>query len=214
MLDVMEHVWAATEDELSKFRQDKSGRMAKPLPGTEDTPKDKRYWASQHHLFSEFFLRSEATNRLGESYYGFFLQKIEKIPVGEWTIDTVMRFMMSDMSESAVVTIFGTKILELNPGFMEAMWDFMTTIAELPFGLPRWINPQPWRRRDRFHAMTQKYLEAAWANFDWQGPDADADWEPHFGSRAARELAKWMKNTLSPETSGGNVAAIVFGSVQ
>lgn len=211
MLDVMQYVWAANEAEMRKFRRDKSGRMQKALPGTEDTPHHERYWASQHHLFYEFFARSDATNTLGALYYERFLEKLERIPPDEWKTDSVMRFMMNDMSESAVVTIFGTKMLELNPGFMEAMWDFMTTVAELPFGPPRWLNPRPWRNRDRFHQMTSKYLAAAWANFDWQGPDADADWEPHFGSRAARELALWMKGNLSPETSGGQVAAVVFG---
>lgn len=213
MLDVMEHVWAANKDEMHRFRQDKSGRMNKPLAGTEDTPPQQRYWAAQHHLFHEFLARSDATKMLGELYYERFLEKVERIPLDEWNTDNVMRFMMSDMSESAVTTIFGTKILELNPGFMDAMWDFIMTIAEVPFGPPRWWNPRPFRFRDRFHLMTRKYLESAWANFDWQGPDANADWEPHFGSRAARELAVWMKQHLSLETAGGNIAALIFGSV-
>lgn len=212
MLDVMEYVWAANRDELLKFRLDKSGRMLKPLPGTENMPQNERYWATQHHVFAKFFMQSDATNRLSELYYDFLLQKIDMIPLGTWKSDTVKRFMMGEMSECAVLTIFGTRILEINPGFMEAMWEFMLTIAEVPFGPPRWMNPQPWRNRDRFHTMTRKYLDAAWANFDWQGPDADADWEPHFGARGARELAKWMKETLSPQTSAGNVAAVIFGT--
>lgn len=211
MLDIMAYVWAARDEELTKFRNDKSGRMRKPLPGTEDTPAPQRYWASQHHLHSEFLARADAASRLGELYHQRFTERVELVPVGEWRTATVMAFMMKDMSQSALVTFMGTRILDLNPGFMDAMWDFILTAAELPWGLPRWMNPRPWRNRDRFHAMTRRYLDSAWANFDWQGPDADQDWEPHFGSRAAREMGKWMRDNLSPETSAGLVAAFIFG---
>ncbi|KAI5927547.1 cytochrome P450 [Camillea tinctor] len=212
MLDIMEYVWAASKEELGKFRNDKSGRMRKPALGTEGRPVHDRYWASQHHLHSEFLARSVAANRLGELYYDRFREKVEKYPIGKWTTATVRNFCMSDMSESALTTFMGDRILELNPGFMNAMWKFILTAAELPWGLPRWMNPRPWRNRDQFHAMTRKYLESAWENFDWNGPDADADWEPHFGSRAAREIAKWMKETLSLETSAGLAAAFIFGT--
>lgn len=213
MIDVMAYVWAANKDELLKFREDKSGRLKKALPGTEDRPMRQRYWATQHHLHSEFLARSDAVNLLGGLYYERFTERAELIPVGEWNTTSVMKFMMKDMSQSALVTFMGTRILELNPGFMDAMWKFILTAAELPWGLPRWMNPQPWRNRDRFHVMTKKYLDHAWAEFDWQGPDADADWEPRFGSRAARQMALWMKENLSPETSAGLVAAFIFGSV-
>ncbi|MCJ1389519.1 hypothetical protein MMC18_002376 [Xylographa bjoerkii] len=41
----------------------------------------------------------------------------------------------------------------------------------------------------------RKYVDAAWANFDWNGPAADADWEPHFGARVCRELVKWLRES-------------------
>lgn len=214
MLDIMDYVWGANKDELHKFRQDRSGRLQKPLPGFEDKPGRERYWASQHHMHHEFLARADAANRLGVLYFDRFEDRIGTLPVGEWQEVSVMKFMMNDMSQSALVTFMGTRILELNPGCMDAMWDFILTAAELPWGLPRWLNPQPWQNRDRFHGMTRRYLDSAWANFDWNGPDSDADWEPHFGSRAAREMALWMKENLSPETSAGLVAAFIFGSVR
>lgn len=66
---------------------------------------------------------------------------------------------------------------------------------------------EDWKTDSVMHYMMSDMWESAVVT----GPDADSEWEPHFGSRAARELALWMKESLSPETSGGQVTAVVFG---
>ncbi|CAN8101263.1 unnamed protein product [Discula destructiva] len=136
MIDGMACLWAANKAELLKFREDKSGRLKKALPGPKDRPMRERYWATQYHLHSEFLARSDAVNLLGDLYYERFSERAELIPVGEWNTTSVMEFMMNDMSQSALVTFMGTRILELNPGFMDDMSKFILTAAELPvFGI-------------------------------------------------------------------------------
>jgi hypothetical protein len=49
----------------------------------------------------------------------------------------------------------------------------------------------------RYYNMVQKYLDSARANFDWNGPEANANtnWQSNFGSRACRELVKWLRES-------------------
>jgi hypothetical protein len=42
----IKNMMAATPDGLAKFASEKSGRLPAPLPGTEHTLADQRYWAA------------------------------------------------------------------------------------------------------------------------------------------------------------------------
>ncbi|KUM65603.1 hypothetical protein ACN42_g1448 [Penicillium freii] len=116
------------------------------------------------------------------------------------------------MAEAALVALMGSRIVELNPDFWPAMWEFARLAPRLMWGLPRWMSPKPWKIRSEFHAMCRRYLDAGDREFDWDGPDVDAEWEPLYGSRMARELISWSKKNLSPETTAGMVATFVFGT--
>ncbi len=54
MLYGIKHVMGVTQDDYNKFANDKSGRLAKPLLGTEDTAPDKRYWAAMHSITHKY----------------------------------------------------------------------------------------------------------------------------------------------------------------
>jgi len=86
-------------------------------------------------------------------------------------------------------------VFEINPNFIKVLWDFDEIILQLVWGLPQWMNPKAVKRREQFNLLGRKFLENAFNDFDWNGPDADADWEPIFGSRLSREHAKWAKES-------------------
>ncbi len=216
MIIMMETLWGSTTEDLAKFVNDKSGRLKVPAPGTEDRPEKERYWAGFHRVLHEYIARTHETNKLAESYQQLFTERLERFPVGEWHMVGIFEFLRKHMVEAAIVSLAGPRILELNPDFVKLLWDFDEIAASLAFGPPRWMNREAWNKRDRFRAACARYLEAAWSDFDWNGPDADADWEPNFGSRYSRELAKWMKEIgLTMETSSGLVASTsIFGYVR
>lgn len=213
MILVMETLWGATKEDLAKFVNDKSGRLKTPAPGTEKTPDDRRYWAGFHHVMHEYLARTQEANTLARSFQRLFGDQLEKYPIGEWATVHVFKFLRKEMAEAAIVSLAGPRILRLNPNFLKEFWDFDEVAASLAWGLPKWMNRAALNKRDRVRAACARYLEAAWAGFDWSGPDADSDWEENFGSRFMRELARWMKESgLSLETSSGIVAtAGMFG---
>jgi hypothetical protein len=55
------------------------------------------------------------------------------------------------------------------------------------------MSTSPYKAHDRYVVALERWLERALVDFDWEGPEAEKDWEPRFGSRAVRELVRWMK---------------------
>ncbi|KAL3471727.1 cytochrome P450 [Aspergillus californicus] len=214
-LEVMANVWGAKAHEVAKFAQDKTGRSKNPIqiPGYEHEAGQPRLWHGQHHVYSEYLQRADHANALSDKYFELFSEKLVKQPLGEWVEGvSLSQFFESEMAEAALVALMGPRIVELNPGFWPAMWEFARLAPRLMWGLPRWINPKPWQIREEFHGMCRRYVDAAGEEFNWDGPDADAEWEPHYGSRMARELITWAKSNLSPETTAGMVATFIFGT--
>ena len=212
-LQIMDNVWGASKDELVKFKQDKSGRRKNPVLGHDVKPGQPRLWYGQHHVYTEYLQRTEHANHLVDKFFQLFSERLTKQPLGEWRELSLSKFFESDMAEAALVALMGPRILELNPGFWPAMWEFSRLAPQLMWGLPRWVNPKPWKIRGQLNAMCRRYIDSASKEFDWHGPDADAEWEPHYGSRMARELIKWATKNLSAETTAGMVATFTLGSV-
>jgi len=208
-LMIQEHIWNSTSEDFAKFANDKTGRLklpANPFPDAEkaekmaEVPEQKRYWATMHETFHRYLNRTDESNALARSYQRFFGQRLDsKFPLdGTKAPVCIYQFLLQDMAESAATAINGSRILELNPDIMKLVWDFDVIAASLVWGLPKFLNRESWRKRDRLIAATRRYLEVALNEFDLsQGAEGeeDPDWEPIFGSRLTRELVRWMKES-------------------
>jgi len=54
-------------------------------------------------------------------------------------------------------------------------------------------------------------VEAGLKNFDWDGPEVEAQWEPHFGTRITRELTKWLSDAgFRRKSIAGALGTLVF----
>ncbi|KAK2037424.1 cytochrome P450 [Colletotrichum somersetense] len=211
-LQVMQNVWGASKEELAKFEQDKSGRRKNPIPGYDVAPNQARLWHGQHHIYTEYLQRTDHANHLADKYFQLFTERLISYPLGEWTELSLKSFFENDMAEAALVALMGPRLLELNSGFWPAMWEFARLAPQLMWGLPKWVNPRPWRVRDKFHAMCRRYIDAASKDSHSHYFDEDTKWEPCYGSQMARELVKWASDNLSLETTAGMIATFIFGT--
>ncbi|OLN85834.1 Cholesterol 7-alpha-monooxygenase 4 [Colletotrichum chlorophyti] len=190
---VNEKVQGMTKEDVAKLVNDRSGRLQNPAPGTENFPEHKRVWAGIHHVFTEHLFRAEANTRLAQSFVTFFSERLEQQPLGKWQTVQIFKYLKKDMAEAATISLAGRKLVEEYPEFVELLWEFDEYLMQLMYGLPSWLNPKPKQVQDKALAMMSKFLTDAWSTFDWDGPDADADWEPIFGSRLQREHSKFYK---------------------
>ena len=192
---IMETLANARKEDTAKYAQDRSGRLVSPAPGWEKTPESQRYWAGRQYILHEYLWKTQWTNGLAEIYYKYFSKHLERFPLGEWSEMQVFPLLQRGMAESAITSMLGSRILEETPNLTDLLWDFDSIQIIIAFGPPKWLFRGAWKKRDRFFAAVSKYLYKAWAEFDWDGDQADADWEPVLGSRYIRELAKWSKRS-------------------
>lgn len=121
-LTLMDKHWGMTKDEVGKFGNDKSGRLKTPAPGTESTPENQRYWLGHDRLYAEFLTHRKYSDALAASFYKLFSQRLDKHPTDQWNTVTLFEVLKTSMAEAAIISLFGSKIIELNPGFLEAYW--------------------------------------------------------------------------------------------
>ncbi|KAF4775274.1 hypothetical protein HER10_EVM0008585 [Colletotrichum scovillei] len=205
-------VQGMTDEDVAVMYNDRSGRLKTPAAGTESMPENQRFWVGLHHVFNEHLFRAEATARLAESFITFFGEKLDQQPRDEWKTLQLFKYLKKDMAEAATISLAGRKLIEDHPEFVDTFWEFDTIAMQLMYGLPTWINPRPKQIQRKTLAMMSDFLTDAWAKFDWNGPDADADWEPIFGSRLQREHSKfWEKKRFSLQSRAGMYIGSITG---
>ncbi|KAI8151552.1 Cholesterol 7-alpha-monooxygenase [Colletotrichum sp. SAR 10_70] len=194
VLMVTEKVHGVDQQDAKRWASDKTGRLKIPAPGTEDTPEDQRIWSGMHHIFTEHLSRAEPTAKLAQNFTAFFGAKLEKQPLNEWKEVCLFQFLKKDMAEAAIMTLAGRRLIDKYPEFVDAMWEYDKVAMKLMYGLPTWMNPGPRKAQKKALDMMETFLQDAWDTFDWDGMEAEADWEPTFGSRLQREHAKFWKD--------------------
>lgn len=97
------------------------------------------------------------------------------------------RFLQEHVSSSAIETLMGSKILELNPTLVEDFWTFDRNVPLFLRCLPRWMIPRAYRSRERLLASIKKWHAYAHEHSDCTNTSReDPEWEPYFGSKVIR----------------------------
>ncbi|KAF2647656.1 cytochrome P450 [Lophiostoma macrostomum CBS 122681] len=209
---LMDKHWNMSKNEIKLFENDTSGRRKTPTLGMEHIPTERRHWYNHHLLYAEFLSSAKYTQCLADTFLRLFSERLRAESSHLWTTVSLHEFMKLNMTEAAIKSMFGSKILELNPDLIRTYWEFDEVAGILVWGLPRFLSPHPYAIRDRLHSMTSQMTDYAWQNFDWNGPDVSADWDPYFGSRFSREVARWFRNAgFSDRTASGHTMATLFG---
>lgn len=204
-------LYRMTPSEVQRFANDRTGHKETPLPGTEHIPPEQRYWAPKYHVLYDFLSRPHHIKPIINEFRSQFSVAIERYPIGEWTTLSIDKLTRGDITQCAISTLFGPKILELNPDFLESFWHFDSYVAVMAFGLPKWMYPAPWRASDQFLKRIEKYIDAGLKNFDWDSSEVEAQWEPHFGTRLTRELTKWLTDAgFCRKTVAGALGTLLF----
>ncbi|KAK8062514.1 cytochrome P450 [Apiospora hydei] len=198
---LMEKQWGMPRDEIDMFRNDTSGRLQVPCPGTEDILPQDRHWYNHHQIYAKFLSSAKYTEILADTFLRLFSERLDRQSSAEWTTIELFDFLKLDMVESAVESMFGSRILELNPDLVKSYWKFDEAAGVLVWGLPRWIKPGPYNAQERLHDMVHKQVEEAWEKFDWNGPEAGSDWDPFWGSRFSQVKQAFTFDEVSGKPS-------------
>lgn len=183
---------SVAESDINKFKADRTGRSTVPAIAAPEG--HDRIWHENHKVFAEFLSRPDSVSVISTKFVQLFEGKIEQERRSTWKSVQFYDWMKTEMAECAIISLAGTQILDLNPEFINAMWELDKSIFPLIMGAPRFLYSKPYRARDRYRKMVEKHLQSAYKIFDWKGPNVETSWEPIFGSRFAREHSKFLSH--------------------
>jgi hypothetical protein len=209
--NVLPVLYKMSKKDIERFADDKSGRGKNPAPGYENMPKEQRLWSAYEHVHTEYLAKTAHLKPVIEVFHDLFSEALDKYPIGESKTIRLIDFCRRDVAECAMRTLLGPTIFKLNPGFLDAFWEFDDKVFMLTLGFPKWLYPRPYKVHDRYLGMIEQYVESARSNFDWDGPSAESPWEPHFGARVCREIAKWLQESGFADVSiAGALGTLLF----
>lgn len=208
---VLPVLYKMPKEHVEKFRVDKSGRGKNPAPGYENMPAKDRMWHRYEEVHTEYLARTKHMMPVIEIFSQNFSERLDKFPMNKTSSFTLIDFCRREVAMSAMTTLLGSSVFELNANFLDAFWEFDDNVFMITLGFPEWMNSGPYRAQKRYLDMIEKYVDAAKNNFDWNGPSGDVPWEPHFGARVCRETAKWFTESGIPDCSiAGALGTLLF----
>ncbi|KAK4442767.1 cytochrome P450 [Podospora aff. communis PSN243] len=207
------------KSDIDKFRRDTSSRLKRKSPWSA-TPDGERVWYGLHRVYEEWMTRMRFSYSMAGRYAVDFERRVTScaeeggFAVGEGVEGGVFGFVKGAMGAASVVAMCGGRILERNPGFVELAWEFDEIAFYVLKGAPRWRDRRPFEVRDRFLGAIGRWLDEAWREFDWEGEDAESEWEEKFGSRFSREMVRWfLDQGMSMKSARGWMGFVIFALI-
>jgi len=215
ILMVMGSVMCYTKEDLAKYANDKTGRLAEPLDGTAANHKGPRYWYNLHHCMKTLS-QSSSTVALTGKFIEFFQDRVQAYPLGEPVTVNLYHFMRTRMAGAATKALTGDKLLERvgEDELLDAFWAYDSVVMRLMYALPKWMDPMPWKVLDRMHRMALGWLQDDFDPVsDLLGNDVDdVEWHPELGLRFMREYLRWgKKSRMALETRAGYFIGFLIG---
>lgn len=163
-----------------------------------------------HTIMHKYLSQTQYTNGLAVIYNRFFTEELDAhFPRGEWVETGMYSMLKTHMTKAAILSFQGRRIFEVSPDIIDLFWEYDKVATTIMFGPPKWLLPKAWATAGRFRDAMSKYLNDAYGSFDWDGPEAEADWDPIFGARFTREFAKWMKQSEFSDQTRSGLAGLI-----
>ncbi|KAK5630928.1 hypothetical protein RRF57_006643 [Xylaria bambusicola] len=172
-IHVLDHLLGASKKILSFYEADDSGMAAKARAGSKLT-----------NIFrANIFVLSMS------ALWPLLIVILKAPDIGnDWVeYPDLYKFLQLLVTHSSIETVFGTKLLELNPTFVEDFWEFETSAPQFLHAMPRWLIPSAFRVREKLIKSFVKWHAYAHSHYTISETSPDeSDWEPNFGSRLIR----------------------------
>ena len=190
VLLAMGTVFGAPAHIMRIWAADSSGINTVPLAGSTVKPQNRVFMNS--HKSSLKYLSGTNLKFLSERFMSKFNQLLrDKSTINHDSfveIEDLYAFLQNEMFYTVMEALCGPHMLRLNPSLAEDFWAFDAAAPELFQGLPRWMNPSGYAKRDKmlaniknWHAFAKDHVDLSAAA--GEGPDEDE----YFGT-------KWLRN--------------------
>ena len=188
VLLALENMFGTPSDVIPFYREDNSGVNAAPLRGSRVQQPEHRITYLQVKAAHKH-LSGTGLVQMTEFFLGVLKRRMSESQVkSEWVDQPdLYAFLQDEVFRAAIEALCGLHLLPQSPTFVEDFWQFVADVPVLIKGLPRWLSPGPYRRRQRLLNAVKSWHRYAKENSDYSKIGADdPEWEPFFGSKLIR----------------------------
>lgn len=112
---------------------------------------------------------------------------------GGWVgLPDLFHFVQHTAGSAMIASHFGPTLLRLHPNYVDDLWSVDAGIPWFARFIPRFVNPEPYRARDRMIDSLMDWYKYAREHFDEAAIDEDGDGDPVWGS----SLNRYRQETL------------------
>lgn len=171
------------------YEADDSGMATTPSKRSKVTPANRIHF-HQARAAQKFLSSQHLTFAVGKYVHTLErnLQSLETHDTNGWVeYPDLYTFLQNLVFRTAVETLMGSKVLEMNPRLVDDFWIFDSNIPWFSRGLPRWFMPSAYQARDRLLEGIKEWHAYAHTSSDCTKiGDEDPEWEPYFGTKLVR----------------------------
>jgi hypothetical protein len=187
---VLKHFFGMHDRALTIYRADDSG--AAPTPNANSKVLEHN---RVDHLSHQGFKRAFTGPGLAPTAQRFIKdlsRRCEELDITtEWTeMPDLVDFFRTIHGSSLLQAVFGPSLLEINPDFIKDVWKFDDSIPWLARVVPFFVNPEPYRVRERLRNQLKKWYKYAREHFTDSSIYQDGDGDPYWGSELIRYQQK------------------------
>ena len=181
---------------LPLYTADDSGPLLRPVPGSTVRPENRIRML--HMKAAHDHLAGSNGIKLGERYMALLVKNMSADPsIGpNWVeFPDLFLFVQNLVFPAGTETLFGSTMGALHPTLTEDFWAFSDAIPMLLKGLPRWLAPRSYKKRDKLLRMIKEWHSLIDQRIAASEPrTTEPDWEPDLGSRYIRERQKIFRS--------------------
>lgn len=177
-----------SEKDLAIFRDDQSGYGTQSLT---NGPNETRVWKRTHDLGATALSNGPSVNILTSRFIDEFVTQLDLEPLNETITTPLYDFLKKKMFVASTISLVGTEIFRLNPGFVKTYWDFDDAFLTIALGLPKFLASTQNAALNRMLKACTEWINSAYGNLD--PDDEDSDWEKNFGSKFMRKTAQELE---------------------
>lgn len=185
---VLKHFFGMHSRALHTYQADTSGPFSQPFKGS-NTPERNRLDHFTHEAFKKAFTGPSLATTT-QRFMHNVKNRFNSVDISDdWTeMPDLVQFFRTAHGSALIEAVFGPALLEINPTFMDDLWNFDDGVPWLARLVPSFINGEPYRARKAVRDQLKKWYAFARANFTTDCIDGDGDGDPYWGSALIREL--------------------------
>ncbi|KAF1849695.1 cytochrome P450 [Cucurbitaria berberidis CBS 394.84] len=212
---VLKHFFGMHNRALTTYRADNSG--ASPTPNNNSNVLEKnRLDYLTHEGFKRAFT-GPALAPTARRYMKDLARRCEDLNVSDdWTdMPDLVQFFRTVHGAALLQAVFGPSLLKINPDFMDDAWKFDDSIPWLARLVPSFVNPEPYRTRERLRNQLKRWYKYARENFSDDCIYEDGDGDPYWGSELIRyQQKKYLQaDNFDDDALASADLALVWGTV-